>query len=468
MELKYNYTHISKNLLIYFIFATSTLFVLLAVKNEKTIAFLYLFILLLSIKYIYFIKKIALFDIYSIVFVIYNLYISIPIINLFLFDSGMIFPKNFFFRDYDNIILAFYLKLSIISIICYTIICKKNIKKGACKINNFRIPFLFSIGMIFSGIILFFIFLYFTGAYKYLFINRNFLWQKIHTFFSLCQYMICLGAYYFFKGNKFNNCNFIIKITTIIILFSFIIFILLIGLRGQTFAIILVICAAFFRQKKIKLNRIFLYICILLLVYSFFVFATVYRGLTDKDFNKVFYVIKKNPLFLNPASIEYGTSYMNFGISFQNKFNLDYPLQTYVIQLKNFFLSYLSPSQKEKSILYRYRDIFFPERMERGGPSGGTGFCLLYESYINFGPYFFWILFVILGELFQFIDFKTNKIGRIYEIWYILLIPKVIQIGRSEAIFPFFITKYFHACIIYFLLIIILKSYKKELSMKYG
>lgn len=136
---------------------------------------------------------------------------------------------------------------------------------------------------------------------------------------------------------------------------------------------------------------------------------------------------------LNPANTEFGASALNYRIYIDKRpEDFEYFLgATYTEVFWAFVPTYVYPG-KPLSIIYIFRDTYFPERKSMGS-TAGTGFSSLMEAHMNFGyfgpliTYFLSSLFLILFEA------KRTKAGLYPTLVYLLLFNIYLIYSRSAS-----------------------------------
>ncbi|QUI25003.1 oligosaccharide repeat unit polymerase [Vallitalea pronyensis] len=435
-----------------FIFSSSMLTLLSILIGSPLISSLiYLFNFSLSFIIIYKIKKIYILSLSSLFFIFFNVYTLIPVLNYLILGEGISFGVvQTFFADPEHIHFVNFTNLTMVGSLAFAFIINKRNERNY---KRWSIPLSIASIFVIVSIVMYFLAMYLNGAIEYVLLNRGFLYQEMKGEVYI-KYLMYVGIYYFMKEINFNRK--VISVITIVSLLIYIAFLLLVGFRGQVLILIIIMLSGFYSKRPIKIN--YKHITIILVMLILFIFSSVYRSLPDKDFSRVVEVLKNNPLFFNLGSIEYGASYMNYTVASNNDFTYDYPLQSYFVELKNGVISYIDPSLKEKNPILIYRDLFFMDRYLSSGNYGGTGYSLILDSVLNLSKYLFWLSFIAVGIFTSYIDNKINKHGKIFEVYYILLIPYFIQIGRSGLPIAIYITKFIHTIILFILLTLLLNK----------
>lgn len=141
---------------------------------------------------------------------------------------------------------------------------------------------------------------------------------------------------------------------------------------------------------------------------------------------------------LNPASSEFQAPFGNFNTHIAlNRMDESRLGESYFSGLSGPIPRFIWPD-KPISIAYEFRDIYFPQEVERGSIAG-TGFSALLEAYLNFGSLGLPIFYGLLTWLIIKIDIKRYKFSsKWFDLFYILMIPFALFFPRQPMEVPFF------------------------------
>ncbi|WP_456867480.1 O-antigen polymerase [Galbibacter sp. BG1] len=245
---------------------------------------------------------------------------------------------------------------------------------------------------------------------------------------------------------------------------SFVLFInLIIGERG-----LLVIGMAIFflgYYSHIRMTSLkFKYLIILSVLYILFNTLTLLREKSIKYNGAIdFYTNNKEMLYrlMNPANTEFAASAFNYRIFYHYK-ESDYQFElgkTYTEILVAFFPTYIYPN-KPKSITYKFRDEYFPERKKQGS-SAGTGFSSLMEAYMNFGYFGPFIIYFIFVFIIIYIESKRGEKSLLIKCIYLLLLNILLIFSRSASQYILFTS------ILYFIQVIFVVLLYKYIPKKF-
>ncbi len=404
-------------------------------------------------------KGINPFSFYFILFFIFNIYIIVPATNFLFFGKPIFLPENYKGSYVDDSFhyLAQYVKYSTYIILFFLIIPRR--KKEGSTINGLRIPFFYALGLFMFGILVLLFQVYTSGAYNY-FGNHGFVRQYLFSQPPFFVYFVSLGIYFSFKEIGLKTVSKHMTLITFLFLILYCFFWVKIGIRGSAFYPLMICVLAFFRTQKLSAYKKFFkkkYLIYLFAVYLGFMYFSIRTRIYNKDGTRkenptiedVIALVKKRPDFLNPGTLEYGASYFNFSVMMRNNFEQDYPLQAYVEGLSTlgrpilkYFIEY------DVGLFYRYRDQFFKERKKTLGKSGGTGYSLQYEFYMQG-----FVLMILISFLtvffFHRVSLNAEKKGGLWEIYAVLLFTILITFPRSSLTLNFFITRFLYSIIIY-------------------
>jgi hypothetical protein len=419
-------------------------------------------------------KKINPFSFYFILFFIFNIYIIIPVSNYLLFGKPIFLPKVTLGIYQDPLFqyLSKYVKYSTLTVLFFLIIPAS--KKNGETVRGLRIPFFYALLLFIFGIILLVLQVYVSGAYKYIG-NHGFVRQYLFAQPSFYMYFVNLGIYFSFKEIGLKMASKTMSIIVFLLLLFYCFFWVKIGIRGSAFYPLMISVLAFFRTQKPSNFRKFFkkkHLVYLFAVYVGFMYFSIRTRIYNKSgtrkenptFEDVIDLIKKRPDFLNPGTLEYAASYYNFSVMMHNDFKQEYPLQAYVESLKTlgkpilgYFINY------DVGLFYKYRDQFFKERREKLGKSGGTGYSLQYEFYMQG-----WILMILISFLvilfFNKVSVNVEKKGGLWEIYAVLLFSVLITFPRSSLTLNFFITRFIYSSIIILFLKVIQIDENKNIT----
>lgn len=136
---------------------------------------------------------------------------------------------------------------------------------------------------------------------------------------------------------------------------------------------------------------------------------------------------------MNPANTEFAASALNYRI-YMDKRPEDYKYRlgaTYAEVFWGFIPTYVWPG-KPTSIIYQFRDTYFPERRKQGS-TAGTGFSSLMEAHMNFG-YLGPLITYLLSALFLiYFETKKGKPGLYHSLLYLLLFNIYLIYSRSAS-----------------------------------
>ena len=238
------------------------------------------------------------------------------------------------------------------------------------------------------------------------------------TMYSICG--IFLGMYI---GIQKKLCDPHYKKTSlliILILSPYIVFNVILGMRGALVSILLtsiISYSIFCPIKKISFKLIFL----ILLVYIIMVIIFTNRGIVsllkkDPDtFWNLFFTLDRYKNGLNPGNSEFGAPFFNFCI-FYDKYGMetDYLLgKSYIVGLVVFIPSFLYYGNKPQQITYQFRDEFFPS-LGLKSQITGTGFSSLLEAYWNWSWLGIIVVYFIIGIILNLLDAQKNKTRTIW------------------------------------------------------
>lgn len=136
---------------------------------------------------------------------------------------------------------------------------------------------------------------------------------------------------------------------------------------------------------------------------------------------------------MNPANTEFGASALNYRIYIDKRpDDFTYKLgTTYAEILWAFFPTYVYPN-KPKSIIYEFRDTYFPERKKLGS-TAGTGFSSLMEAHMNFGYFGPFITYLIASLFLIAFEIRRKRSDFLSKILYLLLFNIYLIYSRSAS-----------------------------------
>lgn len=210
---------------------------------------------------------------------------------------------------------------------------------------------------------------------------------------------------------------------------------LIIGERGLLVVGIVIFFLGLFMKSRLRKVKI-KYIFVLSILYLLFNTLTLLR---EKDIEyknlKFFFSENKEKLLslMNPANTEFAASAFNYRIFYHNK-SEDFEFKfgkTYTEVLVAFFPTYVYPN-KPKSIIYEFRDTYFPERKKMGS-TAGTGFSSLMEAYMNFGYIGPFIVYFIFVFLIIYLENKRRKNSLYVKVFYLLFFNVILIFSRSAS-----------------------------------
>ena len=430
------------------------IFVTILFNNATVLSYLYILSLGLTFFFIYKIKKVSLLSLYFFAYAIFNLYVIIPSINYLLLGKALFLaPTDKIFSDTEFYHLGQYLKNSTIGILIYSSISMKQIGKVS---KGILLSYQSSLILFTFGVVLLLFQVFHTGAIAHIG-DGGYFRQQMGKFPPIYTYFIYIGLYLMFKSSK-SWLNFYFSLFMLLI---YILFIIYAGTRGAALAALFISASGYFRHRTFSINR--KVIVRIVLLFAIFMFFTVRSRMPDNRPNmSMLEFIKIAPQFVNPGTVEYGTSYYNFAIMNEYSFHQDFPFQIYYEQFVG--PTAISPTGDTVSVFYKYRDMYHAERKEKSGSSGGTGYSLQYEFYDNLGS-FYWLMYLLMGALFYYISQK-NKYSEngISELYTVMLIPYIVTIARSNFIVAILFTKLIYAIILFMAFSLL---FKKHIKMKW-
>jgi len=448
---------ISRNRLIEILF--SLFFLLLIIfNNDLDFAVItYLSSLFIISYFLFKIKRVNVFSIYSLAFIFFNLYVVIPILNYLFFNVPIFLsPIEKHYSDIHFTYFLHFIKNSNIGILLYSVISweiSNQKSTNSFKLNH-KVAFVFFI----IGYILLIIQLLITKSYNYIG-NGGFFRQHFFSFPPLYFYLTLPTL--FLLGKSIANRE-ISKLRLLIylpLIFLYIFQWLIFGIRNIALYTLLVFLIGLFIDKRIKIKISFKWLLLVVIVFFVFIFYSIRTRMRTESKPTITEVVEfglKNPIFINPGALEYGTSYYNYAIMKRYNFEEDYFFEHYL--LLNFSVFYRILGINNQTLFYRYRDNYFPEYKQKAGSSGGSGWSIQYEFEMVFGKYFYWVMYLFLGTVFWIISLKSNKSG-IWALFMVFLIPSIIMFARSPLVLLNFITKFLYAYLFYHFFIFIDKTF---------
>ncbi|QKX04714.1 oligosaccharide repeat unit polymerase [Aquimarina sp. TRL1] len=210
---------------------------------------------------------------------------------------------------------------------------------------------------------------------------------------------------------------------------------LIIGERGTLLVSFVIFALGFSINHRIKSIKT-KYIFFVSILYILFNVLTLLREKEVKYNGAIsFYNENKERLFrlMNPANTEFYASALNYRIFIDRKpENYKYKLgKTYSEVLFAFFPTYIYPN-KPKSIIYEFRDDYFPERKKQGS-TAGTGFSSLLEAYMNFGYLGAFLVYFIAVFFIIYLESNKKKNNIFIKIIYLLSFNIVLISSRSAS-----------------------------------
>lgn len=209
----------------------------------------------------------------------------------------------------------------------------------------------------------------------------------------------------------------------------------LIGERGLllvSLAIFILSYTSRVRRNRIKIS----YVLGVAVFYFLFSVLTLVREKTVSFKGPVHFIENYGTRLvklMNPANSEFGASAFNYRIFIENKpedYSFSYG-KTYCEVIWSWVPTYVYPN-KPKSIIYEFRDTYFPERKKMGS-TAGTGFSSLMEAYMNFGYFGSFLIYTIAGSFLLFLEIKRRNNNLFYLLLYFLSFNIYLIFSRSAS-----------------------------------
>lgn len=210
---------------------------------------------------------------------------------------------------------------------------------------------------------------------------------------------------------------------------------LLIGERGTLVVFGATFILGYYLRIRLKIIRAKV-IVLFLIIYAGINVLTLLREPTVK-FNGIweFWGKYNQKIFwlMNPANTEFAASALNYRIFIDRK---EEPYKykwgnTYSEFIWAFVPTYIYPD-KPQSIIYEYRDKYFPERRSMGS-TAGTGFSSYIEAYMNywfFGPF---LVYFILAAVLIYLESNRHRSSLLMCLIYLLSFNIVLIFSRSAS-----------------------------------
>lgn len=321
-------------------------------------------------------------------------------------------------------------------------------------INLFRIG---GLEMLFAG----------KGTYQSL-VGDLFITLPSSKMYSICGIFLGILLAYC-KTKDYNQKAGKYILASILLLSSFLLCKILLGMRGALVSIFLTGMASY--TAIIPLKKISLKILLwLVIIYLFLVFLVTNRGivsllLTNPDyFFSVAFDLDRLSSNFNPGNSEFGAAFGNFCVFFEkygNEFDKQYGI-TYLQGLAIPIPSFLYPGEKPIQITYAFRDEFFSSWASRSRIAS-TGFSSILEGYINGGFIGVLLIYFIWGKLLRIADYIRLKHTSILGILLSSILADSCMVFSRSAfgdVFSSYIWEAIYALFIYFIVYYMRVSFK--------
>jgi len=212
---------------------------------------------------------------------------------------------------------------------------------------------------------------------------------------------------------------------------------LLVGERGfLIFSLFVFVFSFYFDKIFPNLSRKAVFLMLLIYVFSVLIFSA--RSMTGslilgeidiKEYSRDTYENFKR-LFLNPASIEFGATFVNFNVFYKSSnFISLYYGETYIRGFSS-LVSHFYDKQRKPNIVEEFHYMFYPEIIERGA---GFAFSSILEAYWNFGSIGIFGVYLLFGLMLSLLEaYVRCRSFSALSLFYVMLVPTVLRIHRTN------------------------------------